>query len=227
MKLFDCNNCAFKKFSCQYVDPEEFELIRRTSLRILFRKGETIIKQGSRATHLAFLHKGIVKFNYENELGKNLILEIVSGPKLLGGTNLFFKETNLFSLVAVEQSEVCLIDAKALKRILLNNAKYSMLLFERSVELFKDSLFNYISLANKQVHGRIADILIYLWEQIYNNSDYEFTIMRREIAEFAACSPENVITTLSKLRKEGIINLTRKAIIIKDFDKLRAISKNG
>ena len=44
--------------------PEDFELVRRTSVQLHFEKGETILKQGASAHQLVFLHTGIVKFSY-------------------------------------------------------------------------------------------------------------------------------------------------------------------
>jgi CRP-like cAMP-binding protein len=82
-------------------------------------------------------------------------------------------------------------------------------------------------MAHNQVNGRIADILIYLWKDVYHKNPEEFVITRKELAEFAACSHENVITTLSKFNKEGIITLEGKKIIVNDLEKLIEISKKG
>ncbi|NVO11934.1 MAG: Crp/Fnr family transcriptional regulator [Bacteroidales bacterium] len=226
-QLFDCNKCAFKTISCHYIGDDEFEIIRQLSVQLQFEKGETIVKQGSKSTHLIFLHKGILKFTYHNQSGKNFIMTIVAGPKLLGGANLFFKNTNIFSLVAIEKCDICLIDERAFKNTLVKHGNYLLILFEKTIEMFQSSIFNFISLAHQQVNGRIADILIYLSEEVYKNQGYEFTLSRKEIAEFAACSHENVITTLSKLNKEGTITLVGKKIIINDLNKLKEISKRS
>lgn len=224
---YDCNQCTFRTLSCRHIAPEEFELVRRTSQQLLFKKGETILKQGAKATTLVYLHKGIVKFNFENEAGRNAILTIVSGPILLGGANLFFKEINLFSLIALEECETCLIDGKAMKRLLQNNGKYAIMMFEESTEMFKSAIFNFISLAHKQVNGRVADIILYLSSQVYKSTKFTLSFTKKEIAEFAACSHENVITTLSRMNKEGIIAYEGKVLEIKDVGRLLEISKHG
>lgn len=226
-RLFDCNSCVFKTISCHYIGNDDFEVIRQLSVQLHFEKGETIVKQGSKSTHLIFLHKGILKFTYQNQSGKNFIMTVVAGPKLLGGANLFFKNTNIFSLVAIEKCDICLIDENAFKNTLVKHGNYLLTLFEKTIEMFQSSIFNFISLAHQQVNGRIADILIYLSEEVYKNQEYEFTLSRKEISEFAACSHENVITTLSRLNKEGTITLVGKKIIINDLNKLKEISKRG
>jgi CRP-like cAMP-binding protein len=227
MPLYNCEDCLFRQISTQYLSKDEFELIRRTSTQLYFEKGETILKQGAKATHTVFLHKGIVKFNYQNEHGKNFIMTIVTGPRILGGANLFFKETNLFSLVAVENSELCLIDNRAFSQALVKHGPYLMALFRESIEMFQVPIFNFISLAHKQVNGRIADIILYLSEQVYKSQDFQLTLTRKEIAEFAACSTENVITTLSRLNHEGVISIEGKSFRINDIKKLKEISKVG
>jgi CRP/FNR family transcriptional regulator, polysaccharide utilization system transcription regulator len=226
-RLIDCDQCLFKYLSCKYIPPEDFELIRKTSHQMKFKKGEVIYKQGSKCSSLIFLHKGIVKFNYEYPSGKNFITTIVKGPKLLGGANLFFGDTCIFSIIAVEDCEVCHIESKALKAVGMKHGNYILAICEQTLTMFQASIFNFISLAHNQVFGRIADILIYLWENIYKDSDYHFNLTRKELSEFAACSHENVINTLSKLNKEGIIQFQGKDIIIKDLEKLHSISKNG
>jgi len=226
-QLYDCQQCFFRILSSHFMPANDFELIRRTSVQLRFEKGEMILKQGAKSHHLIFLHKGIVKFSYQYSSGKNYIMTIVSGPKLLGAANLFFKETNIFSLVAMEPSEICLIDSKAFRNIAIKHSDFILAMCERTMEMFQASIFNFISMAHNQVHGRIADILIYLWKDVYHKNPEEFVITRKELAEFAACSHENVITTLSKFNKEGIITLEGKKIIINDLEKLNEISKKG
>lgn len=226
-KLFDCETCIFKMLSCRLIPEEDFGLLMRTSTQLNFEKGETILKQNAKSSHVIFLHKGIVKFIHHNPDGKNFIMTVVKGPKLLGGANLFFKETNVFSIVALEDCDICLIDNRALKSLASKHGNYFMAMCEQTINMFQSSIFNYISLAHKQVNGRVADLLIYLQENVYNDNQYEFTLSRKELAEFAACSHENVINTLSRFKKEGIIELDKKRIIITDIERLKEISRIG
>ena len=225
--LYDCEQCMFRILSLHYMGEEDFEIIRRTSAQLRFDKGETILKQGARSHQLVFLHRGVVKFVYQYRGEKNYIMTIISGPKLLGAANLFFKESNIFSLVAMETCEVCLIDSKAMISVAMKQAPYVLALAERTMEMFQASILNFISMAHNQVNGRLADILIYLWEEVYHRNPENFIVTRKELAEFAACSHENVITTLSRFNKEGIITLEGKRIIINDLNKLKEISKRG
>ena len=217
----------FRRLSSQFISDKDFDKLEKTSVKLNFKKGETILKQGGLPTHVVYLEKGIVKFNYENESNKNLILTIVSAPKILGGANLFYKDNNLFSFIAVEDCEVVLIDARVLEEVLVDNSRFAMMMFQVASEMFKKSVMNFISLAHKQKEGRIADILLYLADEVYHNTSFMLSLTRKEIAEFAGCSTENVIMTLSKWQTEKIVLIDGKNIEIKDLDKLKYISKIG
>jgi CRP-like cAMP-binding protein len=209
------------------MDEKTFQKIEKSSVRLAFKKGETILKQGGLSTHIAYLEKGIVKFNYENESNKNLIITIVAAPKIMGGANLFYKDNNLFSFIAVEDCEVTLIDSSVLLSVMMENAKFSIMLFQVASEMSKKSVINFISLAYKQKEGRIADILLYLSAEVYHNVKFNLSLTRKEIAEFAGCSTENVIMTLSKWQNEGVIITEGKHLEITDIEKLKLISKIG
>jgi CRP-like cAMP-binding protein len=102
-----------------------------------------------------------------------------------------------------------------------------MMMFQVASEMFKKSIMNFISLAHKQKEGRIADIFLYLAEEVYHGNTFLLSLTRKEIAEFAGCSTENVIMTLSKWQNEKIVSLDGKSFCINDRKKLKYISKIG
>lgn len=215
-----------RELSLPYLSDQEVEMIISASARLNFRKGEIILKQGSLSTHIAILEKGVVKFNFENEWKKNLILTIVSAPKILGGANLFYQSNNLFSIIAVDDCDVILIESQMIISLLRQNAGFSFATLQFTSEMYKKTILNFISLASKHKEGRIADIIIYLAESVYFDHKFQLALTRKELAEFAGCSTENVIMTLSRWHKEGIITVSTRSIEINDINKLRLISRN-
>ncbi len=223
----DSDKNLLKLLSSQYITEDEFEQLYDSSVIIQFKKGEVLLKQGLKTTHLVFITKGMVKFNYQDNSGKNLILTIAKAPSILGGANIFYDNINIFSITAIEDCEGYLIDVEKLKNIVINNSNFTLKLLELVSGMFKTSVFNFISLAHKQVTGRIAEILLYLSRSIYESDKFTLNLSRQEFAEFVGCSKENVINTLRKFHNEGIIEVTGKHIIINDPEKLNKISKVG
>jgi len=222
-----CAHCSLALQISQMIGSDSVAAICEASHRMIFKKGETILRQGIPSTHLVFLHRGIVKFSYETAGERKVILTVVGSPTLLGGANLFFNEKNLFSLVALEECKVCLIDNSVLMGIMTREGNFLMTLMKHSSASFQASIFNFINLAHKQVAGRISDILLYLSDNVYKSRRFVLSLTRRELSEFAACSPENVINTLSMLNREGVLRVSGKEIEILDYEKLAEISKHG
>ena len=218
---------GFRKISLQFVSAEELKQIEKTSVFLKFKKGETILKQGHRPTHIAFLQSGMVKFSFQSDHNKNTILTLVSAPEMLGGMDLVHKDNNIFSIIAVEDCEVYLVESEILFKLMKSNGSYAIALFQLSSEIFKNSILNFISVANKQKEARIADVFIYLSEKIYSNTSFKLSLTRKELSEYACCSVENVIMTLSKWQQEGIVSTSGKNFDIINMDKLKIISKIG
>lgn len=216
-----------KRIASSFLEPDDAIKIDKASTCLYFKKGETILKQGAFPTHIAVLETGMVKFNYCVSDNKNLILTIVSAPKILGGANLFYKDKNLFSIVAICDCRVVLIDSDVLLQVLSHNAKFAISIHQLASEMFKNAILNFISLAHKHKEGRIADVLLYLSQNVYSGNIFELNLTRKEIAEFAGCSTENVIMTFSKWEKEQIIKQDGKTLSILQNDKLIHISKIG
>lgn len=221
-------NSLFQKIASIFTDQEDLQKLEKASVILSFKKGEIILKQGHPATHVAFLQSGIVKFNIMSDNSeKNVILTLVSAPKILGGANLFYKDNNLFSIVAVEDCDVVLVDTVILLEMLKKNGSFAVAMFQMASDMFKKAILNFISVANKQKEGRIADVVLYLSSEIYNSSSFCMSLTRKELAEFACCSVENVIMTLSRWQNEGIVVISGKRIEIIDKSKLVQISKVG
>ena len=226
-QIYNCDTCLFKIISCQFISDSEMERLKQRTAQLRFIKGEPILKQGATSTHLVFLQSGIIKFSLEDESGKTSILTINRSPSLIGGANIFNDSINMFSVIAIEDCECCMIEIAVLKEIALANTSYLMKLLEIITAMFKTSILNFISLAHKQVNGRIADVILYLAGSVYQNNQFTLSLSRKELAEFAGCSTENVIHTLTKFHKEGILTVNSKKITVNDPERLKKISKVG
>jgi len=223
----ECATCMFRMSSGHFLSKEEFDLIEENIVQLRFKKGELLVKQGAKATHIIYLTKGMVKHYYEDPRGKNIILLIKKAPHLIGTANMFNDGMHITSIAAIEDCSACLVDMTVFEKILRKNNDFFINFFKLVTDEFKSSVFDFISFSHKQVNGRIADIFLYFSSQLYRNAKFTLSLTRKEIAEYAGASQENVITILSKFDKEGIMKVDGKHIEILDFDRLKQISRLG
>ena len=226
-EIDECVTCLFKATCTQSIGQAEFFNLFQSTTKQSYKRGEVILKQGIKTSHLVYLLDGVVKFNYADENDLNLILTISKGPTLLGLANILNENVNIFSIVALEDCRGCLIDMNKLKFLALSNQMFMMDILKMSTGMFRSSIFNFISLAHKQVNGRIADVILYLAKSVYLSNSFVLSLSRQELAEFAGCSKENVIHTLRNFDADGVIKVNGKKIEILDLNRLQNISKKG
>lgn len=224
--LSQCESCFFKNGLCKGLSDEEFNSIFDQTKQYTFKKGEIIFKQGAKCNELIFLTQGIVKFVCDSH-GKELIVAIDKAQTLLGLANILNEDINLFTIVAVEECKGCAINLNRFKLYTANNRKFMFEIMSLSTQMFRSSIFNFISVARKQSNGRIADVLLYLSDKIYMSKSFAIGLSRQEMADYAGCSKEQLIHTLRAFSNDGIISVSGKNIEILDYNKLLTISRVG
>jgi CRP/FNR family transcriptional regulator len=85
----------------------------------------------------------------------------------------------------------------------------------------------FISLSLKQVNGRIAETLLYLYKDIYNVNPIVLSISKHDIADMTGMSKDTATRVLKSFHEEGIIEMNGNNISIVDEEKLVQISLNG
>ena len=72
------------------------------------------------------------------------------------------------------------------------------------------------------VRERVVDTLLYLHKKFgQQNNQINISLSRKEIADFAGTTDEQVTRIYSSLKKEGLIEITNKKINILQLEKLQ------
>lgn len=223
----NCTTCSMRSPLFDFLNNDELERISLCKKRVLFKTGEIIVKQGTPVSHVISFTSGIAKVYIEGANNRNLILQFIKPTQFLGSPGIYVDSIHHFSVVAVEESSVCFIDLDVFKNIVRTNADFADAFIR---QLSRDGIFNYarfISLTQKNMHGRIADGLLYLHKSIFNDRNFEIRISRQDLAEMTGMSKDSVIRTLKELDEDGVIKLSQRSIFIIDMKKLDRICELG
>lgn len=205
----------------------EIDQLKSVSKTILFKNKDIIFRQGTLTSHVMFLESGLIKLSKKWKNNKSIILKIASPGYFIGLVSIFGDTTFQYSAAAIEDSNVYFIDINTFKSILKNNGKYASYILS---EVCKDSLsvFDRItSQYNKQLPGKIAEIILFFSENIYKSQTFEFPITRTELAELAGTTKESFIRTLTEFKNDKIIELDGKFVKINSIDIIKTLSKIG
>lgn len=219
---------ATPHFNCfDSLSEEEKALLESNKRDVTFKKGEIIAKQGSFASHVVFLKKGLVKVYLEGDQ-KDLILKIVTDNHFVTLSSVFEgNDTFIYSVAPYIDSVATLISVDVFKQLIRRNAKFAMqiinLLNANTAQIYG----RFYCLTRKQSHGRVADIIMCLSENIFKAQSFKLNISRNDLADLTGLSSESVIRILKEFKDSDIIDTQNKTIEIKDYERLRDISLYG
>jgi CRP/FNR family transcriptional regulator, polysaccharide utilization system transcription regulator len=225
-QISNCVDCNCKTSVFGKLSVPELELMNENRFEVSFKAGEVMFKQGTPASHFLCITKGLAKIYIEG-LGKNLILGLVKPVEYIFGPGIYVDNRHHFSASAVEDSSACLVDANTYKQLVRKNPDFAEEFITRFSQQTIVNFNQFISLTQKQMHGRIADALIYLCEKIYCRNPFELTITRQDLADLSGMSKESAIRIMKEFKEEGILSSDGNIIHILNQGHLKDISEKG
>jgi CRP-like cAMP-binding protein len=222
----DCKLCAIKSSAVSKLSPEEIEKLSFSCALVKFQKGDSLIKQGTFSTNVAYLRSGLAKVHIAGPYHEQIV-RIVKAPGYLGLPTTFGDKINQYSVTVIEPAEVCFIDIDTFRYLLKANHDFS---YEITLELCRNELEVFHRCANrtqKQIRGKIADVLIELSERIYSSEIFKIPLTQEDLGNLVDSSRESVSRVLTEFENDGIIRLIRKKVEITNKKSLLLISANG
>jgi len=227
-KLCDgCEDCNDKAPLFESLTADELKIIDTDRYSVRFREGEVILKQGTRADYLISIVEGLAKTCIEGHNERNLILDYVKPWRLVGGPAAHLGDKHHYSVVAVQETLVCFIDKNNFSKVLVSNGLFSQQVLIHCSGNYLSALQRMVGLSQKQMHGRIADALIYLSKEVYKSNVVGSEISRQDMADYTSMSKDSAIRILKEFERDGIVHLEGKCIEILSDERLQEISQRG
>jgi CRP/FNR family transcriptional regulator len=206
---------------------EERKKLYSATNQVEYLKRDIIIKQNARVSEIPLVLSGLVKFSREMRKGKSIILRIAQPGSFLGLSSVFASETYEYSVSALESAIVRFVDIDTFKWLIQNNGAFAL---EIVRQIGTDNIFNInrlSSLLYKQLPGRVADIILYFSEDIFNSNTFSIPLTRQELAELAGTTKESLIRTLSEFKHDKIIDMNRNVFTINSMNIIKTLSRLG
>lgn len=205
---------------------EELEILNKNRILLSFKKGEIINKQGAFASNIFYILKGITK-TYMERGNKNLIIAVQPAGSLIGLPSLSVDNVFHYSTKALVDTDVHTFDINIIKNLMRQNPLFASEITDiinNNMVMLYDRFF---SLTQKQLHGRLADILLCLSHKIYKSLDFELCMSRKDLAELTGMSTESAIRILKDFKDDKIIDISGKRLKVLELEKMKRISATG
>ena len=172
--------------------------------------------------------EGFSKNYLEGIQERGFNFSIVKPYDFIGLSSLFTTNLYFFSGAALTPCTVYIIENEIFKQTIIKNIDFAQEIFKWYCNTTERHLKRLSSVANKQALGRIAEVLLYLKNDIFKSNIIKGSISRKDIAELAAISTESAVRILSELKKDNIINMVNlNDIEIVDEKLLKTLSIAG
>jgi CheY-like chemotaxis protein len=174
---------------------------------------------------LYFLSEGQVKLYYTNEVGKELITQVVREGEFFGFNDLLDDKVYQQSAAALKDSEIRLIPKADFTSMLFSNRDFSIQFIKMISNKAIETERQVIEMAYNSVRKKVANALISFATQS-NNSNIQNIIInqsREDLAAKAGTAKETLIRTLSDFKDENLLKIEARQITITDLNILKEL----
>lgn len=224
-----CKDCFENDKNNMFQDLSDIELeaLVEDKKQILYNPGETIIKQNTSATSVVCIKEGFAKLWVESPNGKSVIIKLVGKGDFITGGGLFNGNQQHFSVSAINQVTLCMIDSGIITQLLGDNEKFAMSLLKFHVQQSNEYLDKWVRHTQKYMPGRVADTLLYFKNHVFHSDSFNFPLNRQELAEMSNMTKESFVRILQNFKESDIIKSKGSKIEIIDPAGLLSISRKG
>ena len=225
----ECKDCASNKcFVKQNCFGESLANISSKKNDNFNKKGDVIFREGNTMRGIYFIMHGAVKVATSSPIGREQVVRLASDGDILGH-RVLGNDKYYFNAIALSDTHVCFVETSVFKETCLSSPEfaYRLILFY-ALELRRTELrVKYHSQMN--IREKVAEAFVYLNEIFGIDPDKKtlnVELSRKEIADIAGTTPEQVTRQLNDFEEEKLILRTKRDIQILNAEGLENIVRN-
>ena len=188
-----------------------------------FEANDVVYNDLKGGNYFYMVEKGVVKTYLIDEKGKELITALYKTEDVFGDFT-FKHNTSNEVAQCLEPTQLYCIPKSDFKTFLDSNTKMLYDIINVLDHNLQDTKNQLLDMAYSSVRRKTAQTIILFSERLKRNKLRQIRISRADLAAVAGIAQESLIRTLSKLKKEGLIEIEGRNIKVLDFEKLKAIS---
>ncbi|MGG3564504.1 Crp/Fnr family transcriptional regulator [Neobacillus rhizosphaerae] len=207
---------------------ELIELLHRASAgrTIDKKKGTFLFQEGQNATEMFLILSGQIQISKMNAKGQELYLRLCSANEIVGELTLFTEDPKyIFNAKVVTDSRVAAIPLSSLESSLFQNSKLAFLFLKWMNDHYRRTMTKFRDLVLYGKKGALYSTLIRLSNSygIQQEDGIHITVplTNQDLANFCGTAREIISRLLAELKRNKIISIDRKKIIIHNIEFLR------
>lgn len=222
-----CENCKLRDIFFNNLSHDEIIDVCSIRKELKFDAGDNIIRKGEAVKKFLYLKEGLVKLYLDNAESMSQIITFARPLDFISILSVFSSDTYRYDVTALSSSIVCVVDMSLIEHFSNKNPQFTVDLMKRLSIATDKILHESLELKRLHLSGKLAYFLNKFSEEIFDSHVFELPVTRKEIAEYAGVSTENIIRSLSEFRKDNLIRINGKEIEILAPERLKRIATLG
>jgi CRP-like cAMP-binding protein len=226
-----CENCqaAFRQFF-SHLDKEDLRYLNEQKEILYLKKNQVVFKEGLRAQGVYCVREGAIKVYREGHDGRELITRFVFPGEFVGLKAIISGSPYVATACAMDDTSLCFIPKNEFYQIMVKYPEFTRVLAVSLTKMLEEAEERMISLAQKPVRERLAEILLFLDKSFHprngNPLKNYLNLSRYDIANIIGTAPETVIRLLSEFRDLQYIAMKGRKIFLLNPWELQRIATN-
>ncbi|MCU0823605.1 MAG: Crp/Fnr family transcriptional regulator [Leptospira sp.] len=222
----DCFVCDYKNHNVLHCAAHEtIERINDSKDFAIFPRGKILFHSGNEAKGFFFIKSGLVRSFVQLSNGKEQTLRLNGPGDWIGFRDCISESVYHHSAVSVEDTHVCYLTGDLIAELVKDDINFQKEVFRQMGKEWRETEEHVVSLGTKQVHEKLAEILIVLDNAQGRRNHVELKVTRDVLATYIGTKTETLVRALSDLKARDFIAVEKNKIEIRNREALVSLSK--
>ncbi len=186
------------------------------------KKSHNVIIEGSPVQGLFFVYQGKIKVINTGINGREQILRFATNGEMLGQRGFSSGQKYPIGAVTLDNCTLCNFSLDTMKDMLKEVPDLTYAFMVYYAEELNRSETKVRKFAHMTVREKVIDALLYIHRKFgQTNGFIDIQLSRKDIADFAGTTEEQVIRVISALKKEKLIHVVGKKLGVPNQPNLR------
>ena len=213
------------------LSPHDIDALISYSRVERYTAGREIFAKGSPGPSLMAVLRGSVKISSLSEGGKEIVLSIINAGEIFGEIAVLDGEERSADATAMTDCELLVINRRDFLPVLENRADLCMILLRILCRRLRQTSEQVEDVMFRHLESRVAKALLQLVESAGLHAvgapSVELHVSQRELGGMAGGSRESVNKILQIWHRQGLIDLGKGSIVIRNLDAIERIARLG
>jgi CRP-like cAMP-binding protein len=209
------------------LNPSEIDsLVSYTRLE-RYTTGREVFAKGSPGQSLMAVLRGSIKISSLSDEGKEIVFGIINAGEIFGEIAVLDGEERSADATAMTDCELLVLNRRDFLHLLETRADLCMILLRILCRRLRQTSEQVEDVMFRHLESRVAKALLQLAESVglhgLQSASVELHVSQRELGNMAGGSRESVNRILQNRHRQGLIDLGKESVLIRDLEALRRL----